>query len=70
MLERIVGNAAVNGTLNLSRNSKQSIETFRILGNNSAHKITYICRKQYIKEKIDEYRALIDESLHKSGLRT
>jgi hypothetical protein len=70
MLERIVGNAAVNGTLNLSRNSKQSIETFRNLGNYSAHKITYICRKQYIKEKIDEYRALIDELLHKSGLRT
>jgi len=36
----------------------------------SAHKITYTCKREYIKEKIDEYRALIDELLHKAGLRT
>jgi hypothetical protein len=70
ILERIVTDAVGNSTLNLSRNSRKSIETFRELGNYSAHKITYICRREYIKEKIDEYRALIDELLHKSGIRT
>jgi len=70
MLERIVADAAGNGTLNLSRNSRKSIETFRELGNYSAHKITYICRREFIKEKVDDYRALIDELLHKAGLRT
>jgi hypothetical protein len=69
MLERIVSDAAGNATLNLSRNSRKSIEVFRELGNYSAHKITYLCRREYIKEKIDEYRALIDEMLYKSGLR-
>jgi hypothetical protein len=69
LLEAIVRNAAGNATLNLSRNSRKSIETFRELGNYSAHKITYTCKREYIAEKIDEYRALVDELLHKSGLR-
>lgn len=69
LLEGIVKNALNNTTLGLSRNSKTSIETFRVLGNYSAHKITYTCKREYIKEKIDEYRALIDELLHKAGLR-
>jgi hypothetical protein len=70
MLERIVNDAIRNPTLNLSRNSQKSVEAFRELGNYSAHKITYTCKREYIKEKIDEYRALVDELLHKSGLRT
>lgn len=70
MLERIVTNAAGNATLNLSRNARTDIDTFRELGNYSAHKITYLCRREYISEKIDKYRALVDELLHKAGLRT
>jgi hypothetical protein len=70
LLEGIVSDAAGNSTLNLSRNSRKSIEVFRNLGNYSAHKVTYICKREYIREKIDEYRALIDELLHKAGLRT
>ncbi len=70
MLEAIVSNAAGNPTLNLGRNSRKSIEVFRELGNYSAHKITYICKREYIKEKIDEYRVLVDESLHKAALKT
>ena len=69
MLERIVTDAAGNATLNLSRNARKDIDVFRELGNNSAHKITYLCRREYISEKIDKYRALIDELLHKAGLR-
>ena len=69
MLEAIVKNAESNGTLNLSRNSKKTIETIRELGNYSAHKITYTCKREYIRENINEFRALIDELLHKSGIR-
>ena len=70
MLERIVANAAGNATLNLSRNARNDIDIFRELGNYSAHKITYLCKREYIQEKVDKYRALIDELLHKAGLRT
>lgn len=70
MLERIVADAKNNSTLNLSRNSRADIDVFRELGNFSAHKLTYLCRREYIAEKIDKYRALIDELMHKAGLRT
>jgi hypothetical protein len=70
LLEGIVKDAVGNATLNLSRNSKTTIEDIRKLGNFSAHKITYTCKREYINEKILEFRALIDELLHKSGIRT
>jgi hypothetical protein len=69
LLERIVNDAASNRTLNLGRNTKKDIEVFRELGNYSAHKIHYLCKREYIQEKIDKYRAMIDELLHKAGLR-
>jgi hypothetical protein len=70
MLESIIGNAKNNSVLDLSRNSRSSLDVFRELGNFSAHKIEYICRREYIKPHIQEYRALIVELLHKGGLRT
>ena len=69
LLERIVADAATNPTLKLSRNSKKDLDVFRELGNYSAHKITYTCKREYIQEKIEKYRAMIDELLHKAGLR-
>lgn len=69
LLERIVTDAAGNTTLKLSRNTKKDIDVFRELGNYSAHKIYYLCKREYIQEKIDKYRAVIDELLHKAGLR-
>lgn len=69
LLEAIVRNAAGNATLSLSRNSKKSIETIRQLGNFSAHKVTYTCKREYVKENINEFRALVDELLHKAGIR-
>ncbi|MBV9505011.1 MAG: hypothetical protein JO323_08415 [Acidobacteriia bacterium] len=68
MLEGVVKNAQGNAKLNLSRNGREWIDTFRALGNYSAHKITYQCRREYIREKIDAYRALVEELLHKSGI--
>jgi len=70
MLEKIIDNAQTNTVLGLSRNSKGSVDTFRELGNFSAHKIEYTCRREYIRPHIQEYRALITELLHKSGIRT
>jgi hypothetical protein len=31
--------------------------------------ITYLCKREYVQEKLDEYRALIDKLLHKADLR-
>jgi hypothetical protein len=69
LLEGIVKNAVANPTLDLSRNSKTTVEDIRKLGNYSAHKITYTCRREYIREKIADFRALVDELLHKAGIR-
>lgn len=69
MLEGIVKDAVANATLSLSRNSKVTVEEIRKLGNFSAHKITYTCKREYISEKIPEFRALIDELLYKAGIR-
>ena len=69
MLDGIITNAVQNKKLGLSRNSKQHLEIYRKLGNFSAHKIEYICRREYIQPHIQDYRALIVELLHKSGIR-
>ena len=70
MLEAIINDAKTNSTLGLSRNGKNSLDTFRELGNFSAHKIEYTCRREYIAPHIQEYRALVTELLHKAGIRT
>ena len=69
MLESIISNAQGNGKLKLSRNGKKTIERIRELGNLSAHGVTYQCRREYIAEKIDEFRALVQELLVKAGIR-
>lgn len=69
MLESIINDAKANSKLALSRNSKNSLDTFRQLGNFSAHKTEYTCRREYIQPHIQEYRALIVELLHKAGIR-
>jgi hypothetical protein len=70
MLDGIIGNAKTNPTLALSRNSKTHLDVFRKLGNFSAHKIEYTCHREYIEPHIQDFRALITELLHKSGIRT
>jgi hypothetical protein len=69
MLEGIINDAKTNGTLSLSRNSKELLDEFRTLGNFSAHKIEYICRRGYIQPHIMSYRGIITELLHKSGIK-
>jgi hypothetical protein len=69
ILDGIITNAVQNKKLGLSRNSRQHLDTYRKLGNFSAHKIEYICRREYIQPHIQDYRALSVELLHKSGIR-
>ncbi len=69
LLEGIVRNAEGNAKLGLSRNAKPTIEGIRKLGNYSAHKVTYTCKREYIREQIIDFRALVDELLHKAGIR-
>lgn len=70
MLERIVSDAKTNGTLALSRNSKSCLDSFRELGNFSAHGVEYTCRREYITPHIQEFRALVAELLHRAAIRT
>jgi len=70
MLEAIIANAKNNSVLGLSRTSKPFLEVFRELGNFSAHRVEYTCRREYIEPHIQGYRALVVELLHKAGIRT
>lgn len=69
-LNSIIDDAKTNAKLGLSRNSRESLETFRKLGNFSAHKIYYNARRGDIEPAILDFRALIEELLYKTGLRT
>lgn len=68
-LERIINNAEQNRTLNLSNDSKKVLDEFRVLGNLSAHKIFYNCRKTDLKNILRMYRVTIEELLYKSGIK-
>ena len=69
MLFDIVSDAENNSVLNLSRNTKQSLEKIRDTGNYAAHKIFYNTKKTDIDPIKFEYRAVIEELLYKSGIR-
>ena len=67
MLEAIVGNAQNNRTLKLSR-IKNEFDTFRNLGNSSAHSITYTASAKDIDDVKMNYRIAIEELYNKAGL--
>lgn len=69
MLEKIVNDAKSNGTLKLSRDAKSVLGDFRTIGNFSAHKIYYNCRRSDLKKIAVHYRATIEELMYKSGIR-
>lgn len=68
-LERIMANAKVNAKLRLSRDSKAMLDEMRSLGNFSAHKIYFNCRRADIERVRGNYRATVEELLYKSGIR-
>ena len=60
MLEGIVNNAKNNQTLKLSR-IKKEFDTFRMVGNFSAHNITYTAGKKDIDDIKLNYRVMLEE---------
>lgn len=67
MLEGIVRNAKSNSTLKLSR-IKNEFDTFRKVGNFSAHNITYTASKKDIDDIRLNYRVMLEELYNKAGL--
>lgn len=70
LLEKVISNAKTNRTLKLSRDSKALVDEFRLIGNFSAHKIYYNCRRADLKRITRQYRATVEELLYKCGIRT
>ena len=67
MLEGIVSNAKNNKILKLSR-VKKEFDTFRMIGNFSAHNITYTAGKKDIDDIKINYRVMLEELYNKAGL--
>lgn len=67
MLSYIVNNAKKNKTLTLSRN-KQKYDTFKDLGNYSAHNVYFIATNREIDQIKLDYKAMMDELYQKAGL--
>lgn len=67
MLEGIVSNAKNNQTLKLSR-IKNEFDNFRMVGNFSAHSITYTAGKKDIDNIKLNYRVMLEELYNKAGL--
>src|SRR5690606_19553500 len=70
LLNAIIDNAKLSKKLALSRNSKDSLEIFRSLGNFSAHKIYYNAHRKDVESRVLDYKALIEELFYKAELRT
>jgi hypothetical protein len=67
MLDGIVKNALSNKTLKLPR-IKKEFDTFRKVGNFSAHNITYIASQKDIDDIKLNYRVMLEELYNKAGL--
>ena len=67
MLESIVKNAKNNQGLKLSR-IKNEFDTFRMVGNFSAHSITYTAGRKDIDDIKINYRVMLEELYNKAGL--
>lgn len=67
MLEKIVSNAVQNQTLKLSRIRKE-FDTFRKVGNFSAHSITYTAGRKDIDDIKINYRVMLEELYNKAGI--
>lgn len=69
-LKTLINKAKSLRKIGLSPSAKSAIDEFRELGNLSAHRITYNCRRDDIRKIRLEYRAVIEELLYKAGLKS
>lgn len=68
-LSKIINDAKTNKTLKLSKDSRGVIDSFRTLGNLSAHKIYYNCRRADLERIAVHYRVTIEELLYVCGIK-
>lgn len=67
MLEGIIKDAKNNAALKISR-IKNEFDTFRMVGNFSAHNITYTAGRKDIDDIKVNYRVMLEELYNKAGL--
>ena len=67
-LKTLINKAKTFTEVPLSNDAKKDIDSFRELGNLSAHRIKYNCRRDDIRVLRAEYRAIIEELLYVSEL--
>lgn len=68
LLEGIVSNAKDNPILSLPSRIRNDLDTFREVGNLSAHNITYIAGQKDIDDIKVKYRVMLEELYNKAGL--
>lgn len=68
MLEGITNAAIANKTLNISKRITDNFQSFREVGNNSAHSITYIASKKDIDDIKTKYRVMLEDLYNKAGI--
>jgi hypothetical protein len=69
-LKTLINKAKSRKEFALSPAAKTAIDDFRELGNLSAHRITYSCRRDDIRTSRLEYRAIVEELLYKCGFKS
>lgn len=67
-LKTLINKAKSTSEIGLSSDAKKDIHSFRELGNLSAHRVMYNCRRDDIRALRVEYRAVIEELLYASNL--
>jgi hypothetical protein len=68
MLEGIVKNAVQNKKLNVPSRITKNFDSFREVGNNSAHSITYTAGKKDIDDIRSTYRLMMEDLYNRAGL--
>lgn len=68
-LNSLISIALQSSELNLTKPVKNCLDTFRQLGNFSAHSIHYNAKKADIKSVALQYRVAVEELLYKGGLK-
>ena len=67
-LKTLINKAKSRTEIQLTSDVKKDIDDFRELGNLSAHRVKYNCRKDDIRPLRIAYRAVVEELLYASGL--
>ena len=69
-LKTLINKASSRTEIEISNDVKKDMDKFRELGNLSAHRVKYNCRRDDIRKTKLEYRAIVEELLYVSGLIT